>query len=477
MKHLNSILSKIITLSFFALPYAAQADTLTIEQFLSQVQSGNSGFQGAQTTGQAGLQRSVEGDLLTTPQFFANVNLSADSKLQEAPFGNYDRFVSNDYQIGFSDTTNFGLTASLYYDATYIDIQNINYGTFAPPFTIQQYDGKPVLTLTQDLWGNGFGKSTVAQKELIESQALSSGYNSRYQTKVILANAELNYWQLSIARQLVAIQLEAEDRAQKIYDYSARRARVHLADEADELQALAALDTRKLSVQAARDDERVSSRAFNTARNISSDEVPETLVQGTHPIAETLTVPKRALLRDDVKAAQENARATRANGIVQSEKDLPVLQVFGSFAVDGRANDLGPTFTNSFASGRNTVSGGLKLTVPLSYGTISASRAGWAKEEAGAEMTYQKSLFDQEQTWQDLNLRFAEAKRRLEMARVIEKAQEKKLEYEKDRLKKGRTTTYQVLLFEQDYVLSEATRLQAEGDVFNVFTQMKLFKE
>jgi outer membrane protein TolC len=459
------------------LPETGRAEALSLQQFLSQVQSGNTGFQGAKASGQGGLERSVEASLLTTPSFFTNITLSGDSKLQETPFGNYDRAVTNDYQIGLSDTTDFGLTAQLYYDATYINIQNIDYGSFAPPLYISQYDGRPVLTLTQDIWGNGFGRSTVAQKELVESRALSSGFNSRYQTKVILATAELNYWQLSIARQLIAIQIEAEDRAQKIYDYSARRARVHLADEADELQALAALDTRKLQVQAARDDERVSSRAFNTSRNISSDEVPETIVQATHPIAEKLTVPNRAELRDDVKAARETARSTRANAIVQSEKDLPTLQLFGSFALNGRASDLGPTFTNSFDSGRNTMSGGLRLSVPLAYGTVSASRAGWVKEEAGADLTYQKSLFDQEQSWQDLNLRFSEAKRRLEMARIIEDAQQKKLDYEKDRLKKGRTTTYQVLLFEQDYVLSQATRLQAEGDVFNVFTQMKLFEE
>jgi outer membrane protein TolC len=459
------------------LPIIGNADILSVEQFLSQVQKGNTGYEGAQTTGQAGLERSVEGTLLTTPHFFTNITLSGDSKLQETPFGNYDRAISDEYQIGLSDTTNFGLTARLYYDATYIDIQNIDYGSFAPPLYVSQWDGRPVLELTQDLWGNGFGRSTVAQKDFTEASALAEGFNSRYQSKVILANAELNYWQLSISRQLVAIQVEAEDRAQKIYDNSARRARMHLADEADELQALAALDTSKLQVQAARDNERISARAFNTSRNISSDAVPETLVQATHPVAETLAVPARAELRDDVKAARENARATTANAIVQSEKDLPTFQIFGNFAVNGRANDLGPTFTNSFESGRNTVSGGIRLSVPLSYSGVSDSRAGWAKEEAGADLTYQKGLFDQEQSWQDLNLRFAEAKRRLEMARVIESTQQKKLEYEKDRLKKGRTTTYQVLLFEQDYVLSEATRLQAEGDVFSVFTQMKLFQE
>jgi hypothetical protein len=235
-------------------PVAAHADGLSIQEFLSQVQKGNTGYVGAQTTGQAGQERSVEGLLITTPHLFSNVTLAGDSKLQETPFGNYDRSIANDYQIGLSDTTNFGLTARLYYDATYINIQNIDYGSFAPPLNVNQWDGRPVLELTQDIWGNGFGRSTVAQKDFTEASALSSGFNARYNGKVILANAELDYWQLSIARQLVSVQIEAQDRAQKIYDNSARRARLHLADEADELQALAALDTSKLQVQSARDN-------------------------------------------------------------------------------------------------------------------------------------------------------------------------------------------------------------------------------
>ena len=242
------------------------------------------------------------------------------------------------------------------------------------------------------------------------------------------------------------------------------------------LQSAAQLETKKLDVQAARDNERTAARAFNTTRNVSSDNVAESLIQATHPIAEALRVPQRADLRDDVKAAQQNAKATEANAVIQSEKDLPTLQVFGSFALNGRSDNFAPSVGNAFDSGRNTITGGVQFSMPLAIGTTSTAIKGWEKQKAGAEMVYDKSLFDSEQNWQDLNLRFNEAKRRLSMARSIEEAQRKKLVYEKERLSKGRTTTYQVLLFEQDYTGAQASRVNAEGDVFGVYTQMKLFE-
>jgi outer membrane protein TolC len=466
----------VIVFSFLASLNAHGDEILGVDQFLDQVKRANSGYQGAASATEGALQQSVEGKLVTTPAVFANVTLSGDSKLSDQPIGSYDRAVQNDYQFGVSDTTSFGMTAKLYYDATYYNFTNINYGTFAPPFSYSLFDARPILNITQPIWGNGFGRSTRAQADFTESSALSVSYSSRFQSKTILANAEAVYWNLSIARQLVNLQLDAEERAQKIYDYNSRRAKLHLSDEADMLQSAASLETRKLDVQAARDNERTAARSFNTARNVSSDNVSENLVQATHPIAESLRVPVRAEIRDDVKAAQENSKAQQANAVIHSEADLPTLQVFGSFALNGRSDDFAPSVTNAFSAGRNTITGGVQFSMPLAIGTTSTARDGWAKQKAGAELTYDKSLFDSEQNWQDLNLRFTEAKRRLSMARSIEEAERKKLVYEKDRLTKGRTTTFQVLLFEQDYELAQVTRVNAEGDVFSIYTQMKLFE-
>jgi outer membrane protein TolC len=84
-------------------------------------------------------------------------------------------------------------------------------------------------------------------------------------------------------------------------------------------------------------------------------------------------------------------------------------------------------------------------------------------------------LFEQEQEWNDLNQKFHEAKKRLTLTRDIEIVQDKKLVREKARLHLGRTTTYQVLLFEQDYSTAQLARIRAQADILRILTQMKLF--
>jgi outer membrane protein TolC len=53
--------------------------------------------------------------------------------------------------------------------------------------------------------------------------------------------------------------------------------------------------------------------------------------------------------------------------------------------------------------------------------------------------------------------------------------QKKKVENERSRLKRGRSTTYQTLTFSQDYNSSEASRIQAQTQVLSILARMKTF--
>ena len=455
---------------------AAHADILSVDQYLEQVKKQNTGYTGAVMSSMGALEHSNEGNLLVQPMAFADLQYTRDNKIPSFPGFVYSRFDTQFYDLGVSETTTFGLQARLYYAFDYNGYVNL-LGAGGSVSDFSFWEARPVIELRQDLWGNGFGRSTRAQQELLQAQALSSHYANSFQARVTLTDAEAAYWRLSIARQIVHIQQDAQDRAQKIYDWNVKRAKLHLGDEADALQALAALKTRKLELQASFDDLRTASRGFNVGRNVDSDDVREELTAAKYEVAERLTIPKRAEMREDTKAAQQNSLAQEANATVSIEKDKPTLQLFASYALNGHDSTLPPSMSNSFSSGRPTESVGVKFSAPLDFGLVSNAQGGWKKEREGAELSFQKKAFDDQQNWIDLNERFTEAKRRLDFSREIESVQFDKLTYEKDRLRKGRSTTYQVLLFESDYILAQGARVHAEADVFSYYTQLKLFGE
>jgi outer membrane protein TolC len=113
----------------------------------------------------------------------------------------------------------------------------------------------------------------------------------------------------------------------------------------------------------------------------------------------------------------------------------------------------------------------------LDFGLSSSARDGWRRELIAAELAYDRKFFEQERSWSDLNQNLSEARQHLELSRKLETIQEAKLKSERNRLQHGRTTTYQVMLFEQDYILSQLTRIRDQANVLNIIAQMKLFGE
>jgi outer membrane protein TolC len=454
---------------------AAESAPLTLETYLNQVKKENRAFQGAMGLVQAAKERREEGSLALAPTFFANAQLYYDAKLPQLPFMSYDQLNLNTYQVGFSKVTSFGMIAKLTYEFDYTAYQNLVLPGGTAAFPLNYYDAAPKLELSQSLWGNGFGRSTRAGLSLSEAQAEANQYQSRFQARSVLAQAESAYWRLVVARESVQIAEDTLDQARKLNEWTKRRSKMNLGENADELQSRANFELRKLEFKSTQDEARAAARAFNMVRNVKSDEVPEELDSLDSETLQAVSTPKRATLRDDVEAVKRQTNAAQAAVTVAEEKTKPTLDIYGSYALNGRENDVGTAFNNSYNANRPTKAVGLKFTLPLDFGTASDTRRGAQKERDAVEMVFRQKVFDQEQSWEDLQHKLDEAKQRLSLSETIENVQQQKLKNERTRLTNGRTTTYQVLLFEGDYTLAALQRLRIQAEILNLVTQMKLY--
>ena len=468
----------LLGLSFFSLLSitAPGVEPLTLDSYLHEVKAKNQSVSGSIESSHGSKERREERHLAFAPTLFGTIQTAGDSKLQQIPIFTYQQLTNDVYQLGVSQLTHFGLQARFFYELDFTSFENAVLPG-APPgaFPTSFYDARPVLELSESLWGNGFGRSANANSELIDAQSAANEKLSRWQARSLLSQAEAAYWRLLIAREMVRIEKRALEQAMQIHDYTARRARMHLGEKADELQSKAALELRRLELKSANDEERVASRNFNTMRNIRSDDVAEALTPLESKNLLEMQPIKRAAMRDDVQAAKEQTRATTAAATLTVEKDKPTLDVYGSFALNGRDLTVDGALGNSYTAQRPTKMIGLKLSVPLDLSAAESARHGAIRERDAAEMIYHQKVLDQEQTWDDLLRKLEEAKERLSLSEIIERAQDEKLVNERQRLKNGRTTTYQVLLFEQDFSQSELARLRSQSDVVTVLAEMKLF--
>ncbi|MGE4130399.1 MAG: TolC family protein [Bdellovibrionales bacterium] len=450
----------------------ANGSQITLDEYLSQVAGKNGAYKGAEIGEEAASLREEEWSLITSPSLFGGAQRFKDEREVSSPRFQGSETTVDTYSLGVNQQTNFGLAAKLSYVYNDTTIKGAD-TTFLPdPHFLT---AGPYLELTQALGRNGFGGEIRASQRLQEAQAKAAKHLSGFKRTTIGAEAESLYWRLALSREALAAAKQNKERADRILGWSSNRAKMELADRADLLQAEAALLSRTLELQTATDDEKAASRAFNTMRGLESEFVSETLSGFDERTLSTLKVPEKKGLRGDVRAAEQEQIAAQANAELARQRNKPVLDAFVNVGLNGRDTKSDDTVSESFTDKHPHTTFGVRFNIPLDLVQSSKNREAYTREALAAKMNYQQKVFEEQRLWLDLNKKFNDARQRLELAVRIEAAQKKKLEYERNRHSRGRTTTYQVILFEQDFSGAQLARIRAQTDVLNVFAQLKTF--
>jgi outer membrane protein TolC len=454
----------LIVVILLMLAGGAFAQTLSLDDYLHQVTEQHDGYKSAAQGTRGAKLASQEASLLFKPNLVGNASLSAIG--QNDPITATDIFETRTYNLGIAETTGFGLTGKLSYNRTDLSI---------PGFSPSSYSAQwAQIDLTQSLWRNWNGREIRAQSETTEANDLAQEFNQGYVMKTILAQAESAYWSLALARELVKIQKDAVDRAQRLADWEAKRTRQNLVDRAEYLSASSTLESHKLDLRTAQDDESTSALAFNSARGINSNVVTEKLHDLTTDLTDSLKIPTQMQPRDDVRAAEMQAKAGVAGANMAREKNKPTFELFATLPLNEPTPPSG-LLAAFLASSQPSTTVGVRLNAPLDIGTTDSVRQGYAAQASAAQTNYQRKVFEEDRDWSDLNSKFSQAKARLKLYVDLEQAQHDKLYYERDREIQGRTTLEQVLLYETDYQQAQLGRVRTLNDLLNLYAQLKLY--
>lgn len=448
-----------------ATPSATRGAVLTLEQYLEQVAMKHDGIRSAKQVSQGANLVSSEGRLLLRPNLIGSASSFAVG--QDNPLSESSSILSRSYSLGVSQLTDFGLSGKLTLNRNDLTIKALSPANYAPTWT--------QLELSQSLWRNWAGRETDAQVVAIEAGAKATSLNQSYLAKNLLLEAEAAYWRLALARETLATQRESVARAQALYEWAARRSRLELTDRAELLQTSTALQARKLDLRNAEDDERAAAQAFNSSRGINSNSVQESVALISHDLIDEMKVPKALQTRDDVLAAELQAKASAAQANLSKEKNKPTLEVYGSFPLSQPDAPVGALASVITPSSRPGTTVGIKLQAPLFFAASDDVRSGYALQAAAAESNYQRKRFEEFRDWSDIVAKFEQAKARLALNENLEKQQREKLLYERSRQARGRSTLQQVLLYEADYDNARWSRMRTVTELLNLNAQMKLY--
>jgi outer membrane protein TolC len=450
----------------------ATGSPLKLEDYLDQVKSQSPLVKSSNLQIEGTEEVSAESALPVMPRFTFQGSYTDDRREIPSAFTRGSTSSAETYTFGFDQQFKFGTAAKLTYSLSTSKTFNFNFGSINNPvFNTSQTQ----FDLSQPLWRNSLGAETRATTKATEAAAMASHFAEKFKLKQTLANAESTYFRLAIARESLKLQEEVLDRSQKILEWTEKRVRNQLADKADLLQSKAAFQARQLEIESARNEERSSQLAFNILRASVSDQVSESLSNIDTRTVLDMKAPAKAEVTDDVKAAEENERAVVASNEVSRQRALPELAVTGSVAYNGVNALKTEALNRSFTTNHPMYMVALRFSTSLDFGDAAAVRSGRVKQQLAAEALTLHSRLSNEQAWEDLEKRFSESKGRLKLADELVKAQKEKIDYEKYRFNLGRSTTFQVLTYEQDYAQALLARLRIEQEILTIHAQMKAY--
>ncbi|MDG0815633.1 TolC family protein [Bdellovibrio svalbardensis] len=450
---------------------STSASALTLADYLEQVKTDNTSYKGSSQQSEGAALKSREADLFFTPKMFAEAQVGHDGKPSQPKTS--DKIKSENYSLGLTQQFNFGLQSKLYYNLAKTEFVNANTNMISMP---EYWDATPKLELSMPLWGGGFGRTAQANQEITRQQNYADQFQSSYQSVGYLAQAEAAYWKLSAWNDVVVIQENALKAAQNIFDYVSKKKKMNLGEEADVVQARALVEARTLELQVANNEKKEALRNFNKYLNRNADVTVDSLEPVNYAALENLTVPQvRPGDRYDVKATEAQLATAKANSQLVNERNKPTFDVYGTYALNGRDKEQSDAMKKAGYTETDTSFVGVRFNMPLNFTATSDVKSGALKTEKAAEYNRQYALYAQEQDWINLTKSLGDARDNLRLLGRIETLQKTKLDVERSRLRQGRTTTYQVLLFEQDYSQAALSKVKSAANILGLQTQIKLY--
>ena len=465
---------RLLILTSWLLTTSSVSNALSLDDYLSEVRRGNPEYIAQQKQYEGAQLKASEGKLIFRPKFFSEVQFSHDGKPATPPLLVYNHIESLYTNAGIEQTFSFGLHTKIYYQFTRTHFFNSPY---LMGDTSRFFDVNPTIELSLPILGNGFGRTARSQRDAIEASNQAEAYAAEAKRLALEAQAQSQYWNLALARQSKDLQKSALKSAQEILTYIERQTARRLADESDRLQASALVASRKLELKNAEIAYENTRAEFNLLRGQPEDHEPDsldTVPDGLFKERElSLTPPGDRL---DVKASIAQAKATRAQLTQVSERNKPTLDVFSLYAMNGRDHTFQGSNSSVEPSDRGTFKVGLKLVIPLSASTAKQAITGARIAQDAQDNLVQHQQLLQQKDWATLRRSLIEMHSILSLAQDLVDAQSKRLSLERKNLELGKTTTYQVLVSEQDKSQAEISQIELKRQYIALQTQVLLYE-
>lgn len=440
-------------------------NVLSLEQYLQQVQNKNLNIITYNQQQVSNEKLSQKSKIITAVKLYGFSERSFAEQNQALQLFRYSKLYNQNNQVGLNYQSSYGFETNLAYSLNKTNYKDLNISNNNPLFRSNS-QATSSIELNVSLWQNFLGSKTKANIASIYNQHQFMKLNSLSLSLQEKIEAEIAYWHLFYCQKNVAIQQQALTSANKIFDYLYKKSQMNLAETNDVLQAKAMVQTKKLTISQAQNQLNQAKIIFNQKRNINSQEVSEKILEPNISSLQNYVfesdLQKPSPQNPFLLAQKNKMQANIALAEIEKQNQKPVLNLYGSYARNVAEANARLAFNNSVNSNNRADSGniGLQFSMPINFLLTNQIIEGAEQQILAEKNQYQQQQLQYQNNWQNLNINGIALQENLKLALDILQIQKNKLNQERMLLKKGRTSTYQILMFEQDFASAEANLWQ-----------------
>ncbi|MFN8369040.1 MAG: TolC family protein [Bacteriovoracaceae bacterium] len=468
---------RISLLFLLLLNFPALFAAISESDYIKQVMEKNGELVGTKISIKAKEERKNESKALFHPNLFANSQYIDDQKPVNSISVQGKKTERKVLQAGVTELFPSGTKVNLSYNFLHTEITGAS-SAFVPQKSF--YDLSPQIEVSQSLWRNFLGKENRSMVQVGVNQIEMNQNLDKFKYKQLLMNAKLAYWKLVLSQNNLKVQNELVEGAKRNRDWTTARVQKGLAEEIDLFQANANLKNHEIELQNAQTEMAIVRKNFQSLRDHEDDQ--EEIKLDVDPISLSdkflkYDIPSKMKTREDVLAAQNAQKLATFSAILGQEKNRPNLEVFGSYATNGRAVDYSKAMEDTLKTNQPYSVIGIRFNIDLDVLDSNKYLKSYHQEKIAADLLYERKLDEVEKDWKSLEIRFYDLKNNLKLMANLLEIQKRKFELSKNEFKKGKMTTFHMLQFESDYGNSHLLNIKYQLDFLQTYYALQLYSE
>ncbi|GEM_PF-1123830 len=472
-KQTKKILFFVFACGCFFLTNAASAEFLTVDQYVQKVEENNSSLKEINFQIEAISKQFKESFRAYSATLGSNLTYANDkTRAYNSASGQFadQKIQALNFDVSVNKQFETGTLFSAGYGTNYSSVKYI-----LPLY--ETTDMAPYVALEQSLLKNFNGDLTKISISKAKAASRSLLYLQTYKKQQILLNAKKVYWALSYARTVSDFRKQSFERSRKILEWNESRYNRDLAERNDVLQSKALYKGRELALKQSQFDVMTASRNFNEMMNISSNasdyeiESINNLEKYFNGISE---LKRNGGKRADVLAALATVENTKYTAEEKNKSIGADLKVSGKFAFNGADSSFTGASSEMAKLNYPSWALGLSYSVPLDFSIQKSVNEGFEAQLNAASKQAEAAELSEKNDWNQLNANWKNTLEKYEIAKEINKIQQERNIEEQKLLKRGRSTTSDMIKSEDDLDDAVLSQYQFSMDLIFILLESQM---